>query len=200
VAYRLYVSATTADGQQLDGLYFLRSDADAPLMNSVGNCLTDFRFHTAKIELDVTESGIRLNVRARSASAALHATLGRDALETRDTCFDSPEDRASVLKYRPLGLSLDRAGQSLKLAEVLRDESRWSERPLSVQTARWEFFESLGIPHLHLESATIMDPIDYRWRIGRTKPLQLAACSPSGSRSTANAAGSVDLGGIPSAR
>jgi hypothetical protein len=86
-----------------------------------------------------------------------------------DSCFASPEEAASFLKYRPFGLSV--AGKRLKLAEVFRNESDWHETPVGVAHSRWNYLESLGQHDIPLERATRVSPIDYRWRLGRTERL-----------------------------
>src|SRR4051812_43268715 len=62
VAYRLYVRAMTAEGREIQGLYFLRSDVNSRLINASGDLFTDFRFHHAKIELERTEREVALRI------------------------------------------------------------------------------------------------------------------------------------------
>jgi hypothetical protein len=76
-----------------------------------------------------------------------------------------------VLKYAPFGLSVSRSGQQVRLAEVIRDETRWREDPIQVE-ADWSYLRSLGLHNLQLVRATRVAPIDYRWRIGRTERLE----------------------------
>src|SRR5437763_16699429 len=47
VAYRFHVRFRPRSGPPVEGLYFVRSDCDSPLMTWAGNLLTDFNFHTA---------------------------------------------------------------------------------------------------------------------------------------------------------
>src|SRR5688500_13632582 len=51
VAYRLHVKGRAASGETLRGLYFVRSDADSGLVGRLGNLWTNFRFHSADVEL-----------------------------------------------------------------------------------------------------------------------------------------------------
>jgi hypothetical protein len=53
VAYRLLVRAPGLgpDGRDLEGLYFVRSDADHSLITRGGNVASDFQFHRAEIDL-----------------------------------------------------------------------------------------------------------------------------------------------------
>ena len=174
VAYRLYVRARVADGQTIDGLYFIRSDVDSAALACCGNFLTDFRFHRAAIDLAGDGDAITLNVRSPDgANAWFHA---------------HPTDRAQedheFLNYRPIALSCDGAARWLRLAEVARDESAWYESPLDVIEAKWTFLERLGQTDLRLVAATRVAPIDYAWKLGRRLPL----VARGGGQSTSTAA------------
>jgi hypothetical protein len=172
IAYRLYVRALTEAGEVIDGLYFVRSDADSLLVSEAGNLASDFRFHGARIKQSVDSN--RLLFEARSLSddegdARLSVDLTDEPRLSPDSCFASMNEAKQFLKYRPLGLSV--AGNFLKVAEVFRDESRWTESPVAVREARWMLFERLGQKCVSLELATRVSPIDYRWRLGRREPL-----------------------------
>ena len=177
VAYRLYVRAAIAGGQIIEGLYFVRSDADHCLMAKAGNLLTDFCFHPAKIALTANESRLTLSVQnspGGAGNARLSVELNGEPIAYPDSCFDSPDEAGRFLKYRPFGLSRDAKGTWLKVAEVLRDESEWNEMPLRVTDAEWSFFESLNQRDVRLEHATCVAPIAYRWRLGRReKPAKV---------------------------
>ena len=174
VAYRLYVRAGTAGGEILEGLYFVRSDADNFLMSKAGNLASDFRFHTAKIALTAVENLFTLDVQnsfSGAGDAHFSARLSERSSLKEGSCFSTFDEAARFLKYRPLGLSCDADGRLLKVAEVFRDESRWDERPLSVTDARWSFFDHADQRDVHLEMATRVAPIAYRWRLGRRERL-----------------------------
>jgi uncharacterized protein YqjF (DUF2071 family) len=178
VAYRLHVRARSAAGEALDGLYFVRSDADSSRVRRLGNLLTDFRFHRSDVELSHAKQGaddvITLAVQGRddgSADALVRVTTqapgAPPAAPAPDSLFTSAAEADQFLRYRPLGLSVDIDGRYLHLAQVVRDPSAWRERPVRVIEAHWKFFDALGQDDLHLERATRVDPIDYRWRLGR---------------------------------
>ena len=200
VAYRLHVRARTAAGETLDGLYFVRSDADSALVGRFGNLLTDFRFHPAHVELSrgAAESGgdlLTLSILGEEKADALvrvEAPAGDRPVAPAPladaSVFRTAAERDAFLKYRPLGLSVDLDGRYLHLAEVLRDESAWRERPVRVLEAHWKFFDALGQRDLHLERATRVDPMDYRWRLGRRAAVAtLPAPAPAERRPAAPA-------------
>lgn len=169
IAYRLYVRAVAADEQVIGGLYFIRSDADNRLISQFGNLMTDFKFNPADISLKAADDLLELDVRNspdRIGDARLRLDLKRESGLAPDSCFDSMEEAKEFLKYRPLGLSCDAGAQWLKLAEVIRDEAQWDEKPVGVSVAQWNFFEHIGQKEVHLELATRVAPIDYQWRLG----------------------------------
>jgi hypothetical protein len=211
VAYRLHVQAHPADasgngGAPLRGLYFVRSDADSRLVGGVGNLVTDFHIHPADVELAASNGVLTLAVRGHEETPDPHD--GEPAGDVSDAIvrvsvagdghndaallapppgspFASAEDADRVLRYQPLGLSVDLDGRYVKLAEVIRAESKWSERPVRVLEAHFRFFESLGLGEqdVQLERATRVAPVDYRWKLGRRvalrKPAAASAPAPA---------------------
>ena len=173
VAYRLLVRAEVAGGETVDGLFFVRSDADHRLLCTTGNWMSDFRFHRADIAVSGNESSFECAVTSHDRGDAI--LKGRQTTSPalqNDSVFGSYAEAASFLKYNPLALSCDHRGRRLKLAEVFRDERSWKESPLQIEDARWTFLESLNQHDLKLELATRIAPINYRWRLGRTLRLR----------------------------
>jgi hypothetical protein len=178
VAYRLYVSAQTADGQEVQGLYFVRSDADSRLLCLGGEWMTDFRFHYAPVALEKNGDQFEAWVPTRDPAGCAHlkAEIALAHQLAEGSPFDDVEEAKRVLKYQPLGLAVGGGGRKLKLAEVMREESAWRERPLRVLEADWGFFRAMpGQSEAKLEIATRVDPIDYRWRLGRSLSLKSGA-------------------------
>jgi uncharacterized protein YqjF (DUF2071 family) len=167
VAYRLYVRA----GDE-SGLYFVRSDVDSRLVSTTGNWMTDFRFHPATIRLRHEPGAIRYDVTdAGEEGAVICVESGATVRVDTDSCFDSVEEAARVLKYRPVAFAPDKDSKRVRLAEVIRDERRWEEKPVSVVEARFGLFDALGQGELVLERAIVVAPLDYRWRLGRRVDL-----------------------------
>ncbi len=196
VAYRLVVQAMTDRCDVRRGLFFVRSDADAALLGAVGNRLSDFRFHRADVTWNGRGSaspgpdaaGVRLErvcVATEDHRADIELTLhdSPPLVQPAESCFPTRDDARRFLTYEPLGLSVGRPGgrRTLKLAEVFRDESAWQEDVIGVADARFGFFEQLGQDDLHLELATRVAPLPYRWRLGRRErllPTHLATSPP----------------------
>jgi hypothetical protein len=173
VAYRLYVSAQTDRVGEIQGLYFVHSDADNALISMAGNWFSDFKFHKANIWLESGKSGGALQVRNDKSEARLLTVFEEPKTGPQTPLFGSRKEAHQFLKYRPMGLSID--GNRLKLAEVLRDEADWKEDEITVGDAHWKFFECLGQKDVVFELATRVAPIDYRWRLGRSFELKVGS-------------------------
>jgi hypothetical protein len=198
VAYRLHVQARTATGDgTLRGLYFVRSDADSGLVGRLGNLFTDFRFRPAAVELSSRDGVLTVAVQGRGGApdprdgepagdpgdAIARVTVDGNAdagFIAPGSPFASVAEAERILRYVPLAMSVDLDGRYLKLAEVVRDDAAWRERPVRVLESHFRFFDALGLPasDVQLERATRVDPINYRWKLGRRVALATAPATP----------------------
>jgi hypothetical protein len=152
VAYRLY-----ARYGDVEGLYFLRSDADSPLMVAAGNLLTDFRFHRADVGIATGPAGTEL--RSFAPGARLRIALPDDPPSLPpDSPFASLDEAAQALKYKPAGLVAGPDG--VEALRISRDERAWRFRLRSFRTEEMEFLAPFAAtPEIAYELA----PIDYQW-------------------------------------
>jgi hypothetical protein len=171
VAYRFYVRFHPAAGPPIEGLYFVRSDCDSRLMTMMGNALTDFRFHTAGVEVTETDALVQITIRSPDAPARATVDRAKPAELPPHSSFSSLEEAAAYLKYKPFGISLDAAGNA-NVAAIRRDEAAWKSRLVDVISAEWQFFEGKTVrPEICYE----VEPIDYQWNRGRIVPGRGAA-------------------------
>ena len=200
VAYRLHVEGRVADAgganNPLRGLYFVRSDADSGMVGRLGNLFTDFRFSPADVELSSRDGVLTLAVQGKNEQpdprdGEPHGDAGDCVVRVAESIeaiapppgspFASGNEAERVLRYPTLGLSVDLDARYLHLAEIIRDEAAWSERPVRVIEAHFRFFEEFGLApdDVQLERATRVAPIDYRWRLGRRVALAAAPAAAS---------------------
>lgn len=174
-AIRLMVEAddSSATGRSgVQGLYFLRSDADRALICGPGNLVSDFRFHRARVERAREGVAERWTVRSRDGGGdAECVVVDEPGALAPGSPFASVEEARGFLKYRPMGLAPSAAGRRLRLAEVFRAESEWDERLVRIESARFGFLDGLGRGRPVVEVATRVAPIEYRWRLGRSIAL-----------------------------
>lgn len=175
VAYRLYVTARTRERGEISGLFFVRSDANSRAISRPGNWVSDFRFHQSWVSSHVSDGELRMSVRTTESrfDADVTSVCDESGLELEPgSCFSSIAEARTVLKYQPLGLSVQRDGRSVKLAEVVRDEKDWNERQARLVEHRFAAFAGIGVPSPQLELATVVAPIPYRWTLGRRLTLE----------------------------
>ncbi|HZU52909.1 MAG TPA: DUF2071 domain-containing protein [Holophagaceae bacterium] len=162
VGYRLYARAATPDGER-EGLYFLRSDCDRRMLALAGNLFSDFRFHTARIEVD---GGSRTSIRVEVPGAQVELDLSGESqvqLEAGSP-FQTMAEAETFLKYKPCGLAPEGRGR-VNAIPISRDETAWHARPVQVLNQRWEF---LGLfPNAQPELTFEVAPIEYRFGRGR---------------------------------
>jgi len=168
VAYRLQVTAVTAAGEQLSGLYFLRSDVNSSLIALTGNPLTDFRFHRSRIDISKQHEQLAVAIESTEQTGCAELRVSRTPCSGLETgLFRDDEEREQILKYQPLGLAMDNRHR-IRLAEVFRDESAWQEQHVEIIDAKWGFLDAHNQGPVHLERATRVAPLNYQWRLGRT--------------------------------
>ncbi|MEO0588197.1 MAG: DUF2071 domain-containing protein [Planctomycetota bacterium] len=172
VAYRLLTRCVTAETDFVDGLYFVRSEADHSFVTAMGRHVTDFKFRPASIA--VGPEGFEVS---RDGVAGSRVMLGEPvpAVEVAatwpaDSCFPTLKDAQEFLRYRPVSMAPDGRGRA-RLAEVSRDDAAWRERVVNVVDQRMGLFDELGQSEATLELATAVDPIEYQWKLGRTVDL-----------------------------
>jgi hypothetical protein len=132
-------------------------------MTGLGNLLTDFRFHTAGVEVSEEPSRVRLTVRSPDAPAAATLDRAQPPQLPPHSAFASLEEAAASLKYQPRAISITPRGQA-SIVSIQRDEAAWKYRLVSVTDARWKFLEGKTVlPEICYEVA----PIAYQWNRGR---------------------------------
>jgi uncharacterized protein YqjF (DUF2071 family) len=150
------------------GVHFLRSDADNRLMVELGNLLSFFRFHRARI---VTAKGGGLHhfdlVADSRDYADIHATFdlghsGRGV--TAQSAFRSLDEAQRFLVELYMAF---RQGPSPLLVDTVRiKRTPWRVRMVDAPRARFDFMDgSAAFPtgSTRLDSAIYVEDIDYYW-------------------------------------
>jgi hypothetical protein len=180
VGYRLYVRYPTASGDEIQGLYFVRSDCDNTLMSIAGNVMTDFNFHIAPVHVDgVAGSRTRIEIASPDSPATAIVRTESPLSLPPHSAFDHLEQAARFLKYKPFGISVDRH-ETGNIVRIVRDEHAWRARLVEVETAQWSFFADKNVrPEICYE----VDPIEYQWnRAYRVRPQATNAATAVGRR------------------
>ncbi len=159
VFYRLYAKTRLDRGRQLEGMYVLRGDCDAPLVRRAGNLLTPFRFNPCEVDLDSNECRTEIEIISPGGEASARIDYIRRPELSWQSPFDSLTRAKQFLQFRPRTLSAGRNGEVASIG-VLRRDPRWTARLVTVTFARWRFLEDLPIePELCLE----YEPLQLDW-------------------------------------
>ena len=163
VAYRIYVRFRTASGTSIEGLYFLRSDCDNPLLSAAGNLLTDFKLHPAKVRTSDAPDSLSIEVLSRDMPASVTISKAQQPELAAYSSFSSLDEAAEFLKYKPSGISIASDG-AVNAVHIRRDESQWKSKLMRVIEDRWSFFTDKPAK---LEVCYQVQPIDYVWHRGK---------------------------------
>jgi len=166
VAYRLYVNFQTLSGDTSEGLYFVRSDCDNPLMAAAGNVLTDFNFHTASISVSENSLSTEIKIGAPFGDAYARINVTEPPALPTDSAFDTLEEAEQFLKYKPNGIAVDSSGCA-NVVHIVRDELAWKSKLISVEEASWAFFEDKNV---RPEICYQVEPIRYQWNRANIYP------------------------------
>ncbi len=157
VGYRLYVRFRAKRSDPIEGLYFVRSDCGSAVMSAMGNLLTDFNFHTAKIDVQQDQSQTHLTIQSPDTAATVDWTANDPMLPTY-SAFVSLSEAASWLKYKPFGISVNAHGDA-NIVKIVRNETAWKNRLIHVTSAHWQFFIDKEVkPKIGYQ----VEPIEYQ--------------------------------------
>lgn len=182
VAYRLWVQAMNDRADVRRGLYFVRSDADAPVIGTLDRWMPDHKYHPAEIELNAApnrdgkgEHDYVMDV--VSADDHGHATLRLDPTPptlAAGSCFPTMQDASEFLKLPPFTLTVvdDQTQRAIRIAEVQPHGNESVETPMTLREAHFALFGHLGqIGKIHFERATRVSTADCTWKSGRCETL-----------------------------
>lgn len=158
VAYRLYVRHRTENGPSVEGLYFVRSDADHPLITAAGRHLTDFRFHRAGVEIEEDEAATDIRIDSPDAPAKIHIDQQAPPALPDGSPFGSLFEAKAVLRYKPFALAPDGKG-GVRTLRVRRDEHAWKSKLVNARTD----FAFLADRNIEPEITYQVAPIEYVW-------------------------------------
>ena len=163
VGYRLYVRYPADDGTEIEGLYFVRSDCDNAWMTAAGNLMTDFHFHTAPIHVGPQADTLTIAIESPDAPARVCLHPQATAELPAWSAFETRDEAAAFLKYKPFGISVNNAGDA-NIVRIVRDEAAWQSTLVPVESAQWAFFADKNV---RAEICFQVEPIVYQWQRGR---------------------------------
>jgi uncharacterized protein YqjF (DUF2071 family) len=171
VSYRLYVRVRPKGQEPIEGLYFLRSDCDSALLQRAGNLLTDFNFQPARIQVQETPETAEAQVYSAETPARWRLSRATPVTLASDSPFDSVDEAAAFLKYKPRSISMDPSGRA-NVVQIVRDEERWRSRLVHVEAQSWSYLAGHNVqPEICYE----VEPLAYRWNRGQLVDVEASA-------------------------
>jgi len=158
IAYRIYVRFCPQAADPIEGLYFLRSDADSRMMVAGGNLLTDFRFHVCRVENRQSGTERTLKVDSSDAPAIVRLCYAMEPQVALGSPFADLNEAQAFLKYKPAGISVNRRG--VDVLRITRDEAAWRSKLIHVVDADFAFLKPFDAT---LEACYEVEPVHYRW-------------------------------------
>jgi len=150
------------------GVHFLRSDADNRLMVELGNLLSFFRFHQARI---VRTSGRRDHhfdlVAGPHDHADIHASFDLSSASQTvpaDSAFASVDEAQRFLVELYTAFRPEPDGETVKTVQIKRSD--WRVRMVDTPRARFDYMNGSAFfppDSTRLDSTIYVEDIDYYW-------------------------------------
>jgi uncharacterized protein YqjF (DUF2071 family) len=177
VAYRAAVRYRSADGQWKRGGYFVRSETNHPVMRSVGNALTEFKFHDfGAADMVMLRQGDRLTIgvdpQTDRPGGKLVGIFDTGALPRapQSSVWKSIDDLHEPLVECFDALGVDRAAGFLYVLTIDRDP--WRPHFCSAEQLYCEYVDKGALAGAaRLDSILHFSECRYRWRPLRREPL-----------------------------
>jgi hypothetical protein len=172
--YRVFCRYITRDGRELRGLKIIRSDTDKGLMVAIGDLLTRYNYHPAKVELQRSSNCV--GVRIASGDGFGDVDLSADIAHTDEflpesSPFSSAHDARHFVG--PMPYTFAEEPETNSMIRIHGIHKGWKPRLIPVSVKRLSFFEQelfAGAKPL-LASCFYIQDVDYCWKRGVREPL-----------------------------
>jgi hypothetical protein len=172
--YRLFCRYRSVGGRELRGLRILRSDTDAKMMATVGNLLTHYNYHAAKV--DVQRNGDLLELRVVSRDGSGDAELTADLAGPPDFLPNGSPFLSSHDARRfagPMPFTFDYEAETNSIIRVEGVRKGWKPRLVPVSIEKLSFLDQETFADVApiLASCFYLEDIDYQWKRGIREQL-----------------------------
>jgi hypothetical protein len=175
--YRLFCRYSTVDCRELRGLQILRSDTDATMMAAVGNLLTHYNYHVAKV--NVERIGDLLSLRVASHDGCGNAELTAELAGPPDFLPDGSPFLSSHDARRfagPVPFTFDYEPETNSIIRVGGVRMDWKPRLVPVAIKKLSFLDQNEFADASpvLASCFYLEGVDYHWKRGIREELGAA--------------------------
>ena len=167
--YRIFTRYTTPQKRNLRGLQILRSDTDKLLMQKMGNLLTHYNYHLARVKFHIQQSELSINITTPSARADLSVWAHLDSIPAplpENSPFGDTEQARHFAGPLPWTFDYEKATHSIVRIKGVR--KTWNPQPIRVEVERCTFFERAPFEQCTpiLANAFYLSDVPYRWERG----------------------------------
>lgn len=179
VGYRAFVRYRTPEGRNLRGLQVLRSDTDKRFLVTLGNWMTHYRYHRARVDFSRTPQELDVAVLPDDGKANLRI---RADLETARLPEGSvfPDAKIARRFAGPMPFTFSHEPETGSILRIEGVRSNWVPKLVDAQVEEAGFLAHLGLEdEARLAAAFTVEEIPYRWEKAIVTPARADPKSPS---------------------
>ncbi|CAN5668858.1 hypothetical protein BH09VER1_BH09VER1_01410 [soil metagenome] len=171
--YRLFVRYRTPEGRLLRGLQVLRSDTDKPLMCALGNLMTHYHYHRAKISVARKAGALDISVDSGDGLADLKISANLDSAKLPEGSV-FPDERTARRFAGPMPFTFSYEPETKSIVRIEGVRTNWHPRVVDARVEKVDFLKHLGLAgEARLANAFYLEDIPYRWERGQVAPVSL---------------------------
>lgn len=162
--YRIFVRYTTNSGKRLRGLYIIKSETNSRKMEFFGNIFTRYNYTTTDINTRLHDTFETIS----SKKSGYTLTIENNQIDVSLPPGSPFTDWKQARRYAgPLPFTFTYEPKSKEVLIIEGVRQNWEPRPLSVQSCKFSFLDSLNIKGIVLANAFEITNIPYYWKKGR---------------------------------
>jgi hypothetical protein len=167
--YRVFCRYVTAGSRELRGLRIIRSDTDKRLMVKVGDLLTHYNYHLAKVELERNPDCIRLRVISHDGNGDIDLSAEisrRDEFLPQGSPFSNAHDARHFAG--PMPYTFAEETETNSIIRVHGVHKGWKPHLVPVSVKKLSFLEQEVFAGANpiLASCFYIEGVDYLWKRG----------------------------------
>jgi uncharacterized protein YqjF (DUF2071 family) len=164
IGYRVFVRYTNNVGNNLRGLYILKSETDRKIMEFLGNIFTQYNYTTTDIkqieqinskEIFSIDSNFKITI----------DKTGEEISLPENSPFENWKEARRFAGPLPYTFSFNKETREVLIIEGVRQN--WVPNPVKIRDYYFEFLESMKFENLILANAFIIKNIPYYWKKGK---------------------------------
>jgi hypothetical protein len=164
IGYRVFVRYTNNAGKNLRGLYILKSETDKRKMEMLGNIFTHYNYTTTDIRQ--VQSGSTRSFESVKSNFKVSVNISEEDVPLpANSPFNDWKEARRFAGPLPFTFRFNATTKEVLIIEGVRQN--WVPKPIKVIDHNFSFFDTLGLEHVVLANAFIINNIQYHWKKGK---------------------------------